>query len=168
MKTQIWFVMLLLVILSIIPKLPLFLFWNPNFTQISNQKKKNHHGVGEEFLYTLCSFLVNCKKPKRRITVPVVVVLLSFPFLQILTNQPRNRQRRTCKENYWQMNRQKMRQIIHRRIRTSTADLTLKSQHLISLPIWFWGYRERERGWFWVKLRKINSPLMIFNCHAWG
>ena len=32
--------MLLLVILSIIPKLPLFLFWNPNFTQISNQKKK--------------------------------------------------------------------------------------------------------------------------------
>ena len=31
---QIWFVILLLVILCIIPKLSLFLFWNPNFTQI--------------------------------------------------------------------------------------------------------------------------------------
>ena len=34
------FEMLLLVIFSIIPKLPLFLFWNPKFTKISIKKKK--------------------------------------------------------------------------------------------------------------------------------
>ena len=37
-KTQIWFVILSLVILSIIHKLTLFLLLNPNFTQISTQK----------------------------------------------------------------------------------------------------------------------------------
>lgn len=41
----------------------------------------------------------------------VLVVVLSFPFHQILTNQPQNRQRRTSKENYWQKN-------IHRRTYT--------------------------------------------------
>ena len=49
--------MLLLVILSIIPKLPLFLFWNPNFTQISNQKKKTIMELEKNFstLYALSS-----------------------------------------------------------------------------------------------------------------
>ena len=146
MKTQIWFVMLPLVILSIIPNLPLFLFWNPNFTQISNKKQKNHHGVGEEFLYTLWSLLINCKKPKRRIPpYRIVVVLLSFPFLQILTNQPQNRQRRTCKENYWQMNRQKMRQIIHRRKKNfhCRPHSQISTSYLTSNLVWG---LQRERG----------------------
>ena len=53
-------------------------------------------------------------------------------------------QRKLLVEEHTQKNGQKIRQNIHRRTRTSTTDLTLKSQHLISLPIWFWGYKERE------------------------
>ena len=47
---------------------------------------------------------------------------LSFPFLQILTNQPQNRQRMTCKENYWQKN-------IHKRTVENMTKYTQKSVH---------------------------------------
>lgn len=40
-KTLSKFALLPLLVLHIIPKFPLFLFWNSNFTQISNPKKKN-------------------------------------------------------------------------------------------------------------------------------
>lgn len=39
MKTHSKLALLLFLVLHIIPKLPLFLFWNLNFTQISNLKK---------------------------------------------------------------------------------------------------------------------------------
>ena len=48
------FEILPLVIFCIISKLPLFLFWNPNFTKISIKKKKNHH-VEEELLQSSSS-----------------------------------------------------------------------------------------------------------------
>ena len=105
-KNANWFVMLLLVILSIIPKLPLFLFWNPNFTQISTQRKKipswSRRRISLHFMLPPHQLQ---EAQKKNPTMPVVVVLLSFPFLQILTNQPQNRQRRTCKKNYWQKNK---------------------------------------------------------------
>ena len=83
---------------------------------------------------------------KKNPTMPVVVVLLSFPFLQILTNQPQNRQRRTSKKNYLQKKNRKYDKIYTEgKEPPLPIDLTLKSQHWISLPIWFWGYRERER-----------------------
>ena len=63
------FEMLLLVIFSIIPKLSLFLFEIPILPRSLLKKKKKYRYVGEEFLYTLCSLLVNCKKPKRRIAL---------------------------------------------------------------------------------------------------
>ena len=61
-KTQIWFVMFQLIILRIILKLPCFYFEIPIFPRSLPRKKC--HVAGEEFLYTLCSLLVNYKKPK--------------------------------------------------------------------------------------------------------
>ena len=53
--------------------------------------------------------------------------------------------RKLLVEEHTHNNKHKIRQNIHGRARTSTTDLTLKSPHLISLPIWFWSLRERER-----------------------
>ena len=33
----------------------------------------------------------------------------------------------------------------------------LQCIYLTSIPFWFWGYRVRERSWFWVKLRKLTN-----------
>ena len=74
-----------LVIFNIIPKLPLFLFWNPNFTNITIKK---YHHVGEEFLYTLYAPSSSiARSPKEESHHAGISGSYFFPFLQLLTNQ---------------------------------------------------------------------------------
>ena len=77
-----------LVIFNIIPKLPLFLFWNPNFTKISIKKNKKIPSCRRIIsLHSMLSPRQLQETQKKNRTMQVVVVLLSFSFLQLLTNQ---------------------------------------------------------------------------------
>ena len=83
------FEMLLLVIFSIIPKLPLFLFEIPILPRSLLKKKKKkiplcRRRISLHFMLPPRQ-LQEAQKKNR--SVQVVAVLLSFPFLQLLTNK---------------------------------------------------------------------------------